>query len=130
MLLFYNNFNRVIKFRQNFINKKKFKFYVFFCKRKKSLNSKILNFFYFLVLLFLEDSEFSIQSIKNYRFNRNYQILFLFFNFFYIIINFLNIHFRMNSENFFFNRKYLYEFFLYYKFYLFMVFLSKKKILI
>ena len=111
MLLFYNNFNRVIKFRQNFINKKKFKFYVFFCKRKKSLNSKILNFFYFLVLLFLEDSEFSIQSIKNYRFNRNYQILFLFFNFFYIIINFLNIHFRMNSENFFFNRKYLYEFF-------------------
>jgi len=56
----------------------------------------------------------------------NYKILFLFLKFTHFVTEFLNDHFRMNSEKFFSEKRYLTEFLIYYKFFLFILFLDKK----
>ena len=103
------------------------KLYIFFCNRKRFLNKKIIYFFFNIIYLSINNFEFSrLNSLKGSKFFINYKILFLFLKFTHFVIEFLNDHFRMNSDKFFSEKKYLTEFLIYYKFFLFILFLDKK----
>ena len=64
----------------NYLNKNKKKFsvfsklYIFFCKRKKVLNVKIINFFFDIVYLSVQNSDFlRFQALKGSKFYLNYK---------------------------------------------------------
>lgn len=105
----------------------KTKLYIFFCNRKQFLNKKIIDFFFNILYLSINNFEFSrLNSLKGSQFLMNYKVLFLFLNFTHFVIQFLNNHFRMDSEKFFSEKKYITEFLIFYKFFLFILFLDKE----
>jgi len=105
----------------------KTKLYIFFCNRKQFLNKKIIYFFFNILYLSINNFEFSrLNSLKGSQFLMNYKVLFLFLNFTHFVIQFLNNHFRMDSEKFFSEKKYITEFLIFYKFFLFILFLDKE----
>jgi len=105
----------------------KTKLYIFFCNRKQFLNKKIIYFFFNILYLSINNFEFSrLNSVKGSQFLTNYKVLFLFLNFTHFVIQFLNNHFRMDSEKFFSEKKYITEFLIFYKFFLFILFLDKE----
>merc|ERR1712054_344132 len=66
------------------------------------------------------------KTIKGSNFFHLYQILFVYLQFCYFIVEFINNYFWLNSEKFFSGKKELVEFIMYYKFFLFSLFLNKK----
>lgn len=103
------------------------KLYIFFCKKRKVLNVKIVNFFFNIIYLSLKNFEYSSFNVrKGSNFFFIYKILFLFLKFTYFILEFINNNFRMNSDKFFANKRDLVEYLIYYKFFLYMIFLNKK----
>jgi hypothetical protein len=112
-------------------NKEKFsvfsKLYIYFCKRKNVLNVKIINFFFDIVYLSVQNSDFlRFQVLKGSKFYLNYKILFIFLKFNYFIIEFINNNFKMNSEKFFSNIKDVAEYLIFYKSFLYTIFLNIK----
>ena len=103
------------------------KLYIFFCKREKVLDLKIIIFFFGIIYLSVKDYDFlPFKSLKGSNFFLNYKVLFIFLKFTHFLIEFVNSNFKMNSEKFFSNKKDLIEYLIYYKFFLYMVFLNKK----
>jgi hypothetical protein len=97
------------------------------CHRSKILNCKILNFFFNIIFITIKDFKFSeFKTIKGSNFVYLYKTLFIYLQFNYFIIEFINNYFWLNSEKFFSSKKELVEFLMYYKFFLFSLFLNKK----
>ena len=120
-----NSYNDQNKSKENFSVFSKL--YIYFCKREKVLDLKIINFFFGIIYLSVKNYEFlSFKSLKGSNFFLNYKILFIFLKFTHFIVEFVNTNFKMNSEKFFSNKKDLIEYLIYYKFFLYMVFLNKK----
>ena len=112
-------------------NKEKFsvfsKLYIYFCKRKKILNVKIINFFFNIIYLSVQNFDFlRFKVLKGSNFYLNYKILFIFLKFNYFIIEFINNNFKMNSEKFFSNMKDMVEYLVFYKSFLYITFLNTK----
>jgi len=100
---------------------------LYFCKRKKNLNRKVINFLFHIIYLSVKDFEFyNFQTLKIYKLGYIYKILFIFLQFCYFILNSINKHYRMDSENFFSEKRELVKFLIYYKFFLFSLFLNSK----
>ena len=140
MFFFKTKYKNRIKHKKKFIKKSNIKhkrklnkskiflrLFTFFCKRNNILDFKILNFFYFIILSFLNNSEPLTEPRNNHGFVRNYKISFLFLKFLFLLVNFLNNTFKMNSEKFFSKKKDLSQFIFYYKFNLLVAFLGKNK---
>lgn len=100
---------------------------IFFCKKKISLDSKILNFFLNVSFLFLDHKINSVKIVQKSIIVRNYQIFFIFLKSFLFMVNLLNSNFNMNSENFFSKNKEILSFFYFYKYYLMVLFLYEKE---
>jgi len=101
------------------------KLYIYFCKREKVLNVKIINFFFDSIYLMVHNSNFSSFKIsKDSKFYTSYKILFIFLKFNYLFIEFINNNFKMNSEKFFSNTKDVSEYLIFYKSFLYSIFLN------
>jgi len=103
------------------------KFIEFNCIRQKSLNSKIVNFFFNVVVLSVEDLKPSFTKSCLKQFYSKYELFFIFAKFGYFVLNKTNNNFKMNSKKFFANSKSLSEFLIYYKYFLCIIFEKKKK---
>jgi hypothetical protein len=100
---------------------------LYFCKRKKNLNRKVINFFFHTIYLSVKDFEFfNFQTLKISKLGHIYKILFIFLQFCSFILNAINKHYRMDSEKFFPEKRELVKFLIYYKFFLFSLFLNSK----
>jgi len=99
----------------------------YLCHRSTILNVKILNFFFNIIFITVKDFKFlEFKILNGLKFVYLYKILFIFLQFCYFIVKFINNYFWMNSEKFFCGKKELVEFLLYYKFFLFSLFLNRK----
>ena len=97
------------------------------CSRSEFLNCKIINFFFNIIFITIKDFKFSeFKILQGLNFLYLYKILFIFLQFCYFIVEFINNYFWINSEKFFGSKKELVEFLMYYKFFLFSLFLNRK----
>ena len=97
------------------------------CYRSKTLNCKIISFFFNIISILIKDFKFSeFKVLKGSNFIYLYKILFIYLQFCHFIVEFINNYFWLNSEKFFPSKKELVEFLMYYKFFLFSLFLNKK----
>ena len=115
--------NRIQELKNNVF----FKFIKFNCARQKNLNSKIISFFFTIILLSVEEFKpfFTKPCLKE--FYSKYELVFIFLKFAHFVLKEANNRFKMNSENFFVNTKSLNGFLIYYKYYLLLIFEKRSK---
>jgi len=97
------------------------------CARQKTLNKKIVNFFFNIVILSVEDFKPSFTKFGSKKFHSKYELFFIFLKFCYFVLNQTNNNFKMNSKKFFVNSKSLGEFLIYYKYFLLIIFEERGK---
>jgi len=115
--------NRIKKLKCNVF----FKFIKFNCVRQKILNSKIISFFFTVIVLSVEDFKPLPTKYRLKSFYSKYEVVFLFLKFSYFVLKEANKNFKMNSEKFFVNTKSLGEFLIYYKYFLLIIFEKRTK---
>merc|ERR1712151_99020 len=115
--------NHIKKLKSNVF----FKFIKFNCVRKKILNSKIISFFFTVILLSVEDFKPFSTKLCLKHFYSKYEVAFIFLKFSHFILKEINKSFKMNSEKFFVNTNSLGEFLIYYKYYLLIIFEKRSK---
>jgi len=115
--------NHIKKLKSNVF----FKFIKFNCVREKILNSKIISFFFTVILLSVEDFKPFSTKLCLKQFYSKYEVAFIFLKFSHFILKETNKSFKMNSEKFFVNTNSLGEFLIYYKYYLLIIFEKRSK---
>lgn len=89
------------------------------------LNSKVVYFFFNLLLVFTKNHKDYSKKINLSYFYFIYKILFFFLKSVSNILQLLNLEFKKDGKYFFPEKKYLLEFLLFYKFYLYNIFFNK-----
>jgi len=103
------------------------KFIKFNCSRQKNLNSKIISFFFTVILLSVEEFKpFSTKSCLK-QFYSKYEVVFIFLKFAHFALKEANKKFKMNSEKFLVNTNSLGGFLIYYKYFLLIIFEKRSK---
>jgi len=116
--------NRINELKSNVF----FKFIKFNCARQKNLNSKIISFFFTIILLSVEDFKSFPTKFRLKQFHSTkYEVVFIFLKFSHFVLKETNKSFKMNSENFFVNANSLGEFLIYYKYFLLIIFEKNSK---
>jgi len=115
--------NRIQKLKRNVLSK----FIKFNCVRQKLLNSKIISFFFNIIILSVEGYQLLPGKFSLKQFYSKYEVVFIVLKFSYFVLQGMNKNFKINSEKFFVTKKSLSEFLIYYKYFLLIIFEKRVK---